>query len=290
MGDTHAGRPVVPDEGYDPLGRAVESDDPRVAAVLDVLAGAARADVARRLAVDEARLAQWVGAFVEAGAARLAERSAGTRARRHDRFLSTFMHALRAQLAMAQMWVELLGDAATPSADVAGHLQDALGRLDATAHDVELITAALLGRLRPAPRAVGLPALVAGLSPAPTLDAATAGVRLVVDPALFARVLRDLWQTAHTVGPRPEGVGLEADAGERWVELRVVRTGPPVDEAVLAAVFEPFDRESDDASVTVGLYLARALAAVHDATVVVRQERVRTVLAVRVPTGRASAG
>lgn len=289
MGESSDGRPHVVRDVAD------EPDDPRVQAVLAVLGGAPRADVAARWAVEPVLLDRWVRAFVEAGTAQVTNRPVGTIARQRDRFLTTFMHGLRSPLAVAQMWVGLLQDA-PPDAphdpetvrEILVHVQHTLDQLDERATDVELLTAAMLGRLSLDVERVTVDDLLAGLDDPPRVGGEGGGVELHVDPRLFSRVLRDLWTAAATTDPHPRDVAIEVVTVEPWTEVRVVRHGDPVPPAALHAMFEPFDRDDDDARVTVGLYLARALTVVHGGTMGVDQDDQRTVFAVRVPDGRRS--
>lgn len=269
-------------------GAADESVDPRVRAVLEVLAGEPTDDVAARWAIEPVLLSRWLRAFVEAGTAQVTNRPVGDIARQRDRFLTTFMHGLRSPLAVSQMWVGLLRDGphdASTMTDIAGHLQDSLDQLDEQALDVELLTAAMLGRLSLDPHRVTVGELAAGLDPVPAVGGEGAGLEVHVDPTLFTRVLRDLWGAARTGGADPVDVRLEVATVPPWVELRIVRDGSPIDPAALHAMFEPFDRAEDSPRVTVGLYLARALTVVHGGTVGVEQDDRRTTFGVRIPDG-----
>lgn len=268
---------------------ADQSDDPRIRAVLGVLGGAQSDVAAARWAVDPMLLARWVRAFVEAGTAQVTNRPVGDIARRRDRFLTTFMHGLRSPLAVAQVWVGLLQDAAPLSdtvAEIAVQLQKVLDELDERALDVELITAAMLGRLDLDSRQVTVDDLVQRLKPVPEVSGEGGAVELTVDPALFARILRDLQDAALHAGAPADSVHVEVETIEPWLEIRVVRRGAPIDPAILHAMFEPFDRDDGNVRVTVGLYLARALTVVHGGTVGVEQDDQSTRFAVRIPDTR----
>lgn len=268
---------------------ADHEDDPRIQAVLEVLAGDPVDDVAARWAVEPVLLSRWLRAFVEAGTAQVTNRPVGDIARQRDRFLTTFMHGLRSPLAVAQMWVGLLTDAdhgPDTVREIGVHLQDALDQLDERALDVELLTAAMLGRLSLDARRVTVADLVGSLDPRPVVTGEGDGVELNVDPALFTRVLRDIWDAAMTAGDRPEEVHVEVATVHPWVEVRVVRTGRPIEPGSLHAMFEPFDRVNDNQRVTVGLYLARALTVVHGGTIGVEQDERRTIFGIRIPDVR----
>jgi signal transduction histidine kinase len=280
MGEPRGDRPQAVHDA------AGEQEDPRVRAVLEVLAGDPADEVAARWAVEPVLLARWLRAFVEAGTAQVTNRPVGDIARQRDRFLTTFMHGLRSPLAVSQMWVGLLRDGphdAETMNELAGHLQDSLDQLDERALDVELLTAAMLGRLSLDARRVTMGELAAGLDPVPVVGGEGSDLEVHVDPPLFTRVLRDLWDTACTAGGDPIDVRLEVAIVHPWIEVRIVRDGSPIDPQTLHAMFEPFDRAEDSPRVTVGLYLARALTVVHGGTIGVEQDDRRTTFGVRIP-------
>lgn len=264
-------------------------EDLRVRAVLEVLSGDSPNLVAERWGVERVLLARWVQSFVEAGTAQVTNRPIGAIAQRRDRFLTTFMHGLRSSLALAQAWAGLLQD--TPSdADgleqITAHLQTSLDQLDERVLEVQLLTAAMLGRLVPEIRRVSLAELVSGLDPVPDVEGDGDAVEMNVDPDLFVRVLRDVRSAATEAGKAPDSVVVEVESVHPWIEVRVVRRGEPIEPSVLHAMFEPFDGDHADERVTVGLYLARALIVVHGGTIGVDQDDDTTTFAVRIPDGR----
>lgn len=272
-----------------PGGRAAEPPDLRVSAVLEVLAGEPVAEVASRWSVDVALLHRWVRAFTDAGTAAVTNRPEEHIARQRDRFLAAFAHEVRSPLTVAQGWVGLLLDDELPADDVRAsvhRLHEALGRLAERTFDVELLAAASLGLLRPRLERVGVAALVAALPDAvPEVDSSIAGLAVDVDPTLFPRVLRDLWWAASLL-PTPRARRVEVGLDGPWVELRVVREGESIPPAALQALFEPFDLGDDASGVTIGLYLARALAVAHGGSIGVEQDDTQTALWVRVPLPR----
>jgi K+-sensing histidine kinase KdpD len=161
-------------------------------------------------------------------------------------------------------------------------LNDALGRLAERVLDVELLAGASLGRLQLAPEPTTVGELVSGLPGFEGVDGEGPDVEITVDRALFPRVLRDLWE-AGGLRPTPRSLRLEVATVPPWVEVRIVRDADPIDAGVLQALFEPFDLNSDDTGVTIGLYLARALTVAHGGTVGVDQDENGAVLYVRVP-------
>lgn len=261
-----------------------ERTDIRVLAVREVLSGDGFGEVARRHDVDVALLHRWVTAFVDAGTAAVTNRPAlGSHAQR-DRFLAAFAHETRTPLAAARGWVDLLREGAVPPHRVGAtlaRLDEALGRLAEHARDVELLAAASLGLVHPRPVVVTLGDLLVeqrGCSVAP----ADAGALLFVDPELVGRVLRDLVAAAG-LPPGPSTARAYAAPAGPWTELSVVRTGRPIPHAVLHALFEPFDLNDDGSGITIGLYLARALAVAQGGAVGVDQEEDTTTFWVRVP-------
>ena len=266
-------------------GRADEQPDARVAAVLEVLGGDTPAEVARRWAVDAALLHRWVRGFVEAGTAQVTNTPSPDAAQQRDRFLTAFAHELRTPLAVAQGWAAMLQEGELPPdllTATADRLHDALGRLAERVLDVELLGQASLGRLRLSHEVVTVGEVAAGLPGLAGVEGDGPDVQIEVDPHLFRRVLRDLWE-AGASRPDPRSVSLEVDQMDLWVELRVVRRADPIDPRVLQALFEPFDLNDDDTGVTIGLYLARALTVAHGGTVGVDQDEDGAVLWVRIP-------
>ena len=265
-------------------GRSVESD-PRVAAVLEVLAGRTAAEVARSFQVETALLRRWVRGFVDAGAAAVTNRPDERTARQRDRFLAAFAHEVRTPLSAALGWAKLLeeGDVAAEQADgTVTRLRRSLDRLHERTQDVELLASASLGRLAARPERIRLRELVDGLPWLEGVGGLGPDTTLLVDPDLFRRVLRDLWQAA-ALAPEPRRLEVVVESVGRWTEVRVVRHADPVDPAVLQALFEPFDLADDASDVTIGLYLARALVVQHGGTIGVRQDDQTGELWVRVP-------
>lgn len=277
-----------------PAGRRPEAvEDPaatdaRVAAVLEVLAGGTVPEVAQRWSVDTTVLHRWVSAFVDAGTAQVTNRPDPRAASQRDRFLAAFAHELRTPLTVARGWVAMLLDDDVPSGMAGGltRLDDALGRLAERVYDVELLAAASLGRLRVSPEVVSVGDLAAGLPGLASVDGSGPSTEITVDPTLFRRVLRDLWEAGHAL-PQPRSLRLAVEPAPPWLELRVVRDGDPIDPQVLQALFEPFDLNDDDTGVTIGLYLARALTVAHGGMIGVDQDERGAVLWVRVPLGSA---
>lgn len=268
-------------------GRLGEQTDTRVAAVLDVLAGERVGAVAERRDLDPALLHRWTQSFIDAGTAQVTHRPPPDLARQRDRFLSVFTHGLRSPLAVAQAWVGLLGDmSGDPGsrAQALTRLQSALDLLDERTAEVELLTAAMLGRVEPEPHPVTLGELAASLVLPEEIGGAGADTVLHVDPDLVTRVLRDLWRAATTTRPAPHQVVLEVQRVEPWTEVRVVRAGEPIEPGTARALFEPFDTpDGTHSGITVGLYLARALVVVHGGTLGMEQDDAQGVLWARFP-------
>lgn len=228
-------------------------------------------------------LHRWVTAFVDAGTAQVTNRPDGDAQRQRDRFLAAFAHETRTPLASARGWVDVLRDGELPPDQVGptlDRLDEALARLSDRTRDVELLAAASLGLLRVHPERITLEALVAGLGGAVARD--TRAEVLLVDPELMTRVLRDLVAAA-ALPPAPTSVVVEVQRAGPWTDVRVVRRGEPIAPRVLQTLFEPFDLNDDGSGITIGLYLARALAVAHGGAVGVDQDDHSTMFWVRVP-------
>jgi signal transduction histidine kinase len=243
---------------------ATQAPDARVSMVLAVLGGEPPERVARRWSVDAVQVERWVHSFVAGGTAAVTNRPGPDDARRRDRFLAAFAHELRTPLTVAQGWALLLADGDVPEEQVptsVARMYDALSRLVSRTDDVELMATASMGRLEVVPRPVSVQTLLSTLPGSPT--AATGGEIVVhADVKLFARALADLWETARRP-PAPDDLRIEATQTGPWHEFRIIRTGTPIEPAVLHALFDPFELNDDATGVTIGLSLARALTAAH---------------------------
>ena len=262
-----------------------ETVDPRVAAVLAVLAGGQNAEVARAYSVDAAVLHRWVRGFVRSGTAAVTNRPDAEAARERDRFLAAFAHELRTPLAIAKGWSSVVSDEdvqADELVEAAGRIEVALDAMTERIIDVELLAAACLGQVRLTPELVQVQELVAGLPGIGVIGGLGPEIEIEVDRDLFRRALRDMW-TAAALAPVPRSRSMEVHRVGPWLELRVVRAADPIDPLVLQALFEPFERNADDTGVTIGLYLARALTVAHGGTVGLEQDEEHAVLWLRIP-------
>ena len=263
-----------------------ERRDPRVAAVLEVLAGGSAPAVAASAGVEPALLERWVGGFVDAGARQVANRPDEGAAESRDRFLTAFAHELRTPLAVAQGWVDVLAEDGLPPAmtrSTITSLQAALHRLGERVVDVELLGSSSLGLLRLEMSTVPLRMVLAGLDGLGIdVEPAAADTCVRVDVDLFRRVLRDAWQ-ALAGDPAPRSLRLDVREDGAWTEIRVLREGDPIDPRVLLALFEPFEVNDDATGVTIGLYLARALTVAHSGTLGLEQDDTGAALWIRIP-------
>ncbi len=265
--------------------RSTVGVDPRVRMVLDVLAGRPLDSVAAAWNVEASLVQRWVGDFLAAGSSVVTNRPDGEVAVQRDRFLAAFAHELRSPVTVAQGWAMVLAEGDVPVDEVQasfGKLSEALGRLSETILDVELSTAASLGRLR---LEVGPVTLEEVRQRVPGVPAVRRGGRLTLhaDAELLARILRDLWAIA-TREPEPASVAVDVVKEGPWHEIRVVRTGHPLGHRFLQVLMDPFGSDNDDATgVTTGLYMARALAVAHGGIIGAEGDEDGTVLLVRLP-------
>ncbi|MBF4163655.1 histidine kinase dimerization/phospho-acceptor domain-containing protein [Nocardioides acrostichi] len=264
-------------------------EDPRVVAVLAVLAGETSPEVAERLGFEQALLDRWVGGFIEAGAAHLTNRPDDLVAAQRDRFLTAFSHELRTPLARARGWASMLAEGEVPAERAVTAVTRLVNALEVLSHrvdDAQYLATAALGRLSVTPQVSRVGSLVDGL-PLGCIEAMDAAVEVVGDRGMLARVLRDLWDAAGLVEPARRTI--EVEPGDSMVEVKVVRRGPPIPPWLLTALFEPFDHNDDSTGVTVGLYLARALVVANGGTIGVEQDDTTTVFWVRLVAPDASA-
>ncbi len=273
----------LPDQA-DPRVAAQAAVDLRVSMVLAVLGGRSVEDVAQEWDVEASLLHRWVRDFLVAGTAVITNQPDPDEARQRDRFLAAFAHELRTPVAVASGWAMLLAEGDVPEEQVDdsfARLSDALSRLSEHILDVELATAASLGRLVLNFEPVEVVSLCGELTGSPGVRRGT-DLTVYADRRLLSRVLRDLWDTAHRE-PAPDRVVIDVVETESWHEIRVVREGVPISPMVIQALFDPFDANDDDTGVTVGLYLARALTVAHGGYLGAEGDDDSTVLLARLP-------
>ena len=258
--------------------------DPRVAMVLAVLRGRSVDDVAQAWDIDSSLLDRWVRDFLVAGSGVITNQPDPDVARQRDRFMTTFAHELRTPLAAARGWAMLLCLGEVPGDQIAAaheRVLDALTRLNEHVLDVELAAAVSLGRIQVSLEPVAVASLARKLAGSPRVRR---GSHLTVqaDPTLLARVLRELWTTAHRP-PAPDRVHIDVVEAGSWHEIRVIREGVQIGPLVLQALFDPFGANDDTTGVTLGLYTARALTVAHGGFLGAEGEDQTTVLLARLP-------
>lgn len=264
--------------------------DLRVAMVLEVLGGRTVESVAMDWDIEAQLVHRWVRDFLTAGTASVTNRPDPDEARQRDRFLAAFAHELRTPVTVAKGWaMELADDEVPPDqvADAVGHLTGALDRLSANILDVELAASVSLGRVRVDREWVEVVSLCEQLPGSPTVRAG-ADLSVYADPDLLARIVRDLWVTAHRE-PAPLTVAIDVVEAGTWTEIRVVREGTPISPMVLKALFDPFGSNNDTTGVTMGLYMARALTVAHGGLLGAEGDDDVTVLYTRLPRDPAGA-
>ena len=269
----------------DPRAPATAGVDPRVQMVLDVLAGRSVDSVAAAWNVEASLVQRWVGDFLAAGSSVVTNRPDQDVAVQRDRFLAAFAHELRTPVTVAQGWAMVLAEGDVPPSQVQASfekLSEALARLSETILDVELSTAASLGRLRVDAGPVTLEEVRQRVPGVPPVRRG-GRVTLNADAELLARILRDLWTVA-TREPEPASVAVDVVTKGPWHEIRVVRTGEPLGHRILQVLMDPFGTDNDDTTgVTTGLYMARALAVAHGGIIGAEGDEDVTVLLVRLP-------
>src|SRR5690349_16076664 len=283
-------RPTLAVDEVEPRVTTASGVDLRVAMVLEVLSGRTVETVAQEWDIEAQLVHRWVRDFLVAGTAAVTNRPDPEDARQRDRFLAAFAHELRSPVTVAKGWaMELAEDEVPPEevADAVEHLTDALGRLSESIYDAELAASVSLGRVRVGLELVNVPAICRTLPGRPELRSG-ADHDVYADPMLLARILRDLWVTAHR-DPAPASVSIEVAEVGTWTELRVVREGEPISPLILKALFDPFGSNDDTTGVTMGLYLARALTVAHGGLLGAEGDEDTTVLYARVPREPAAA-
>jgi len=268
----------------------VQGVDPRVSMVLAVLGGRSVEDVAHDWDVLPSLLQRWVGDFVVAGSGAITNQPDPDEARQRDRFMAALAHELRTPMAVARGWAESLDDGGLSEEQAADSLRRLLGALDRLSEhivDVELAASSSLGLIQVDYRPVAVADLTHEL---PGRPGVRRGAEILVhaDPTLLARVLRDLWATAHR-DPQPVSVSIDVVETGSWHEIRVVREGNPISPIILRALFDPFDANDDATGVTDGLYLARALVVAHRGFLGAEGDEHDTVLFARLPREPADA-
>jgi signal transduction histidine kinase len=256
--------------------------------VMAVLAGREVEDVAREWGIEASLLHRWVRDFLVAGTSAITNRPDPDEARQRERFLAAFAHELRTPVAVATGWAMVLAEGDVPEDEVTDslvRLSDALTRLSEHIRDIELSTSASLGLVRVAIEPVEVATLTRELHGSPGVRHG-ADLTVQADPRLLSRVLRDLWDTAHSE-PAPDSVAIDVVEDGSWHEIRVVREGNPIGAMTLKALFDPFDSNDDATGVTIGLYLARALIVAHGGFLGAEGDDTSTVLLARLPIGPA---
>jgi signal transduction histidine kinase len=263
--------------------------DPRVSMVLAVLAGRPVEDVAQQWDVEPTLLHRWMRDFLVAGSAVVTNHPDPDDARQRDRFLAAFAHELRTPVAVASGWAMMLAEGEVPPSQMAtshARLSEALTRLAEHLYDVELTASASLGRVPLNLEQVRVADLCKDIEGGPVVRRG-AEVTVRADPKLLLRVIRDLWTTANG-DPAPESAAIEVLESAAWHEIRVIREGTPISPTVVEALFDPFGANDDATGVTLGLYMARALAVVHGGFLGAEGDDHRTVLLARLPRDSAS--
>ncbi len=258
--------------------------DPRVSMVMSVLGGRSVADVAREWEIEPTLLNRWLRDFLVAGSGAVTNQPDPDQARQRDRFMAALAHELRTPLAVARGWAMALAEGDVPPGQVPAALERITGALTQLAEhveDVELSASASLGRIRADIEPLDVAALCSELEGGP-IPRSGGDLTVYADRRFLARVLEDLWATGNR-DPAPDSVAIEVAQVGAWHEIRVVREGSPIGPLVIQALLDPFGANDDATGVTIGLYLARALAVAHGGYLGAEGDDDRTVLFARLP-------
>ncbi|SDR74829.1 Signal transduction histidine kinase [Nocardioides scoriae] len=273
-------RPTVMPQAPTPTG------DIRVRAVLEAISGTPVPEVAATYGFEDVMLHRWLESFLRAGAAQITNTPQAQLAEQRDRFLAAFAHELRTPLSVARGWAGMLADGDLGpelTQTTARKLEAALGDVAERMSDAERLSAVALGRLRVHRRHCTLHDIIASAGvPTDDLKSDLTSRTFSTDPDLAARALHDLWQAAG-LPPTPRRRRLEVRLTRLWLELRITRMADPIEPRTLIALFEPFDTNDDDTGVSLGLYLARALAVALGGTIGLEQDEFAGHFLLRLP-------
>ena len=195
-----------------------------------------------------------------------------------SRFMSRMSHELRTPLNAVLGFTQLLraGQADTDEArrrHWLGLIDDAGRHLLALIDDVLDLSRVDAGEMRMTLQPVSLATLIDGTLPLLESQALARQVHIVVeqpvaavvqaDPVRLRQVLLNLLSNAVKYNRQGGEVRLSTQVSPGWAALHVADTGPGIDEASIAAAFEPFHRLGTDArgveGTGIGLSIAKAL-------------------------------
>jgi signal transduction histidine kinase len=268
--------------------------DRRVVAALAVLSGEDVADVAERLEMPLSLVLRHTETFRAAGVAALTGVSAPDELAA-DRYLGMVAHEMRAPLAAAAGWVELLGTdgLADDEQEPARRLVlERLGRVRRLCDDLLDATALRLGRLRLNRVSVDLADIVARVVRAFGDDRVTLladqPAQLHGDPCRLDQVVTNLVANALRHGaPGPVEVAVRAD--DLAVELRVTNAGPLRAGVCAERIFDAYERGCG-AGHGLGLYVTREIVLAHGGRIDVRGSDEVTEFVCRLPIGGQAPG
>jgi signal transduction histidine kinase len=229
--------------------------------------------------------------------------------RSKDDFLSIVSHELRTPLSAVLGWAAMLRDykldpsrssraieAIYSNATRQAHLIDELldvSRIVAGRAPLDLQDVDLAENVRGAVEAIMPAAEAKGVEL--SLEPLPADIRIVADPHRLEQVFLNLMGNAVKFTPAGGRVSVEATAGERSVQVRVVDTGRGIDPGFIPHVFERF-RQADSTVVRsvgglgLGLFIAHRLVAAHGGSIRAESEGegAGAAFTVTLPAGRSS--
>ncbi len=246
------------------------SDDPRVRAAAEALAGVDPEEVAERAGVDVGQVLRWAGALAAGGAEAVGgigvERRAPTRAGTRvpvEEFLAVLAHELRTPLTAARSGLSVLAAEALPEgvrARVAATVSGRLDELDQLTRDLLDVVGLTTGRDRLHPERVDLPEVVREVC-------AQAGVPLprvsdrpvvLVDPVRLRTVLSTLLRhAARYADPGSTGVGVSTVPEGALLTVRLPAARLDRDQAT--GMLDPFGDAARGDGNGLALYVVRSL-------------------------------
>ncbi len=193
-----------------------------------------------------------------------------------DQFIGILGHDLRSPLSAVKMAAYLLEHSGPTvrSTELAARISRSALRMEEMIESLLLFARARLGGGIPVkrqvcalgPLCVGQVAEAREANPGRTIECSTRGdLDGEWDPDRLAQVLSNLISNAVAHGQDP--IEVTADGAPEQVTLRVKNHGPPVSEALLPTLFEPYRGRESSEGLGLGLYIVHEIVSAHGGTV-----------------------